>query len=74
MRKIVKQKNYDISGSKTTYKMPHRTGASKLVFSSAPQDWKSSDPQALGAAQFSDDTMTNIAFYLLKNMRIFAVI
>jgi len=33
-----------------------------------------SDPQALGAAQFSDDTMTNIALYLLKNMKIFVVI
>jgi len=32
------------------------TWASKLVFSSEPQDRKSSDPRALGAAQFSNDT------------------
>lgn len=50
-------KNYDIiSGSKTTHKMPHSTWLAKLVFSSEPQNGKSSDPQALGPAKFSNDT------------------
>jgi hypothetical protein len=73
--KNCKTKNYDIiSGSKTTHKMRHSTWVSKLVFSSEPQDRKSSDPQALGPAQFSADTMKNVALYLLKNMYIFSVI
>jgi len=42
------KKNLDVSRSKTTH-VPQSTWTSKLVFSSEPQDWKSSELQALGA-------------------------
>jgi hypothetical protein len=55
--------------------MPHNIGASKLVFSSEPLHAKSSAPQALIAGQFSDNNNNEyLNEYLLKNMKIFAVI
>ena len=56
MRKTAKPKKIIFYLDQRQHTKYRSTWASKFVFISEPQDRKSSDPRALGAAQFSNDT------------------